>query len=163
MQETRVHFLGLEDPLEEEMATHSRILAWRIPWAEEPGGLQSMGLKESDTTEWLNHYHPQLSAVFQSKFLKWSSPPHPTYLSNHPAPSHWNLKLLCLCKTPFPWRFLTFGWYTLTLFLAITTTIVTDFHLLLDMVFLWPQVLPSSWEMSMVPCATHLTSQPFST
>ena len=44
MQETRVQALGLEDPLEEGMATHSRILAWRIPWTEEPGGLrQSMG------------------------------------------------------------------------------------------------------------------------
>ena len=43
MQETRVRSLGQEDPLEEEMATYSRILAWRIPWAEEPGGLQSMG------------------------------------------------------------------------------------------------------------------------
>ena len=43
MQETRVWSLGREDPLEEEMATHSRILAWRIPWTEEPGGLQSMG------------------------------------------------------------------------------------------------------------------------
>ena len=50
MQETRVRSLGQEDPLEEEMATYSRILAWRIPWAEEPGGLQSMGLQESDTT-----------------------------------------------------------------------------------------------------------------
>ena len=37
--------LGLEDPLEKEMATHSSILAWRIPWTEEPGGLQSMGLQ----------------------------------------------------------------------------------------------------------------------
>ena len=37
--------LGREDPLEEEMATHFSILAWRIPWAEEPGGLQSMGLQ----------------------------------------------------------------------------------------------------------------------
>ena len=44
MQETRVRSLGQEDPLEEEMATHSRILAWRIPWTGEPGGLQSMGL-----------------------------------------------------------------------------------------------------------------------
>ena len=42
MQETGVQFLGREDPLEKEMATHSSILAWRIPWAEEPGGLQSM-------------------------------------------------------------------------------------------------------------------------
>ena len=50
-QETRVQFLGQEDPREEGMATRSRILAWRIPWTEEPGGLQSMGHKESDTTE----------------------------------------------------------------------------------------------------------------
>ena len=41
MQETWVHSLDWEDPLEEEMATHSSILPWRIPWAEEPGGLQS--------------------------------------------------------------------------------------------------------------------------
>jgi len=50
MQETRVQFLGWEDPLEMEMTTHSSILAWRIPWTEEPGGLQSMGSQESDTT-----------------------------------------------------------------------------------------------------------------
>ena len=43
MQETRVRSLSWEDPLEKEMATHSNILAWRIPWAEEPGGLQSVG------------------------------------------------------------------------------------------------------------------------
>ena len=50
MQETWVQFLGREDPLEKEMATHSSILAWRIPWREEPGRLQSMGLQELDTT-----------------------------------------------------------------------------------------------------------------
>ena len=43
MQETWVRFLGQEDPLEKEMATHSSVPAWRIPWPEEPGGLQSMG------------------------------------------------------------------------------------------------------------------------
>ena len=43
MWETTVRSLGWEDPLEKEMATHSSILAWRIPWKEEPGGLQSMG------------------------------------------------------------------------------------------------------------------------
>ena len=42
-QGARIEFLGQEDPLEKEMATHSGILAWRIPWKEEPGGLQSMG------------------------------------------------------------------------------------------------------------------------
>ena len=50
MQETWVQFLDREDPLEKEMATHSSILAWRIPWTEEPGGLQSMGSQELDTT-----------------------------------------------------------------------------------------------------------------
>ena len=47
-QEMKVLSLGQEDPLEEEMATHSRILAWKIPWTEEPGGLQSLGGEESD-------------------------------------------------------------------------------------------------------------------
>ena len=50
MQETWVQSLGREDPLVKEIATHSSILAGRIPWAEEPGGLQSMGSQESDTT-----------------------------------------------------------------------------------------------------------------
>ena len=45
MQETWVQSLGREDPLEKEMATHSSMLAWRIPWTEEPGGLQSTGLQ----------------------------------------------------------------------------------------------------------------------
>ena len=45
MQETRVRFLGWEEPLEKRMAIHSSVLAWRIPWTEEPGGLQSMGLQ----------------------------------------------------------------------------------------------------------------------
>ena len=44
MQETRIWFLGQEDPLEKEMAAHSSILAWEIPWTEEPGGLQSTGV-----------------------------------------------------------------------------------------------------------------------
>ena len=50
MRETQVRSLGREDPLEKEMVTHSSIFAWRIPWTEEPGKLQSMGLQESDTT-----------------------------------------------------------------------------------------------------------------
>ena len=49
VQETQVQSLGQEDPLEKDMATHSRILAWEIPWTEGPGGLQSMG-SQSDTT-----------------------------------------------------------------------------------------------------------------
>ena len=45
MQKTQVQSLGREDPLEKEIVTHSSILAWRIPWTEQPGGLQSMGLQ----------------------------------------------------------------------------------------------------------------------
>ena len=50
MQETWVQFLGREDSLEKEMATHSSMLAWRIPWTEETGRLESMGLQELDMT-----------------------------------------------------------------------------------------------------------------
>ena len=50
IQETWVRSLGWEDSLEEGMATHSSILAWRTPWTEEPGGLQSTGHRESDMT-----------------------------------------------------------------------------------------------------------------
>ena len=52
MQETWDQSQGQEDPLEEGMETHSSILAWRIPWTEEPGGLQSLGSQESYMTEY---------------------------------------------------------------------------------------------------------------
>ena len=51
VQETQVQSLGQEDPLEKEMASHSRILAWRIPWTEEPGGATVHGVTKSETTE----------------------------------------------------------------------------------------------------------------
>ena len=51
MQETQVQSLGQEDPVEKEMATHSSILAWEIPWTEEPGRLQSMGSQELEMTD----------------------------------------------------------------------------------------------------------------
>ena len=62
---TKKKYLGQEDPLEEEMATHSNSLAWEIPWTEEPGGHSLWGHKEPDTTEQLTHKtqkitrHPQ--------------------------------------------------------------------------------------------------------
>ena len=74
MRETPVQFLGREDPLEKEMAIHSSILAWKIPWMEEPDRLQSMGLqrgyspwshKELDMTERLH---------FLSSILTWENP-----------------------------------------------------------------------------------------
>ena len=64
VQETRVQSLGQEDPVEEEMATQSSILAWEIPWTEKPGGVQSMGsqrvqhdlaIKQTRTKEMLQH------------------------------------------------------------------------------------------------------------
>ena len=70
----QVQPLGGEDPLEEGMATHSSILAWRIPWAEEPGGLPSVGRKVSDMTEttWRTHIprtRPVVACV-RAKFLQ---------------------------------------------------------------------------------------------
>ena len=66
MQGTWVQSLGQEDPLEKAMVTHSRILAWRILWTEEPGGLRPMGLQELDMTEQLTlslHFHSYTSVV----------------------------------------------------------------------------------------------------
>ena len=56
MQKMQVWSLGLEDPLEEDMATHSSILAWEIPWTEEPDRPQFLGRKELDMTEQLSTY-----------------------------------------------------------------------------------------------------------
>ena len=61
MQEIQVWFLAQEDHLENGKATHFSILAWRIPWIEEPSKLQSMGLQESERTEQLNHHRHQAS------------------------------------------------------------------------------------------------------
>ena len=69
MQETQVRFLGQEDPLEKEMATHSNILAWEIPWTEAPGRLQSMGFQSG--TQLNMHSCPQYPfvCVFGSSIL----------------------------------------------------------------------------------------------
>ena len=60
-QEAQVPSLGREDPLEKGMASHSSILAWRLPWTEGPAGYYPWGLKESDTTERLNNSCPATS------------------------------------------------------------------------------------------------------
>ena len=77
MWETWVQFLGWEDPLEKEMATHSSILAWRIPWTEELGGLQPTGRKELDMTERL-HFHflsySDPTTLASLHFLRYRSP-----------------------------------------------------------------------------------------
>ena len=61
MQQSQVQSLGWEDPLEEGMTVHSSIRAWRVPWTEDPGGLQSLGHKESDVVE-----RPTLSLTLQT-------------------------------------------------------------------------------------------------
>ena len=68
MQETRVQSLGLEDPLEKELATHSSILAWKIPWTEKPDGLQSMESQRVRYTKQLTHtyLHVRTSLVAQT-------------------------------------------------------------------------------------------------
>ena len=73
MQEMWVRSLGQEDPLKEEMETHSSFLAWKIPWTEEPGGLYSpWGHKESDTTEhvrWLSQIYLEENQFFKKLFF----------------------------------------------------------------------------------------------
>ena len=64
MQERWVRSLGQEDPLEEEMATHSSIPAWRIPRTEEPGGLQSMGSQRRRHDNMIEHTHTQTHTQF---------------------------------------------------------------------------------------------------
>ena len=77
MRETWVQSLGQEDPLEKAMATHSSLLAWRIPRTEEPGGLQCKGHKESDTTE------VTLWTVATRLLCPWDSPGKKTRVGCH--------------------------------------------------------------------------------
>ena len=75
IQETQVQSLGWEDLLEKEMATHSSILAWKIPWMEEPGRLQSMGLQKlkhdwATLTEQLNFHFPVQNKKWKKEVLE---------------------------------------------------------------------------------------------
>ena len=70
-QEMQVWFLGQEDPLEEDMASHSSILAWKFPWTEEPGGLQSMGLQSRTwLSNWAEH-KTSLDHVFMDMYTHY--------------------------------------------------------------------------------------------
>ena len=102
-QETQVQSLGWEDPLEKEMATHSRILAWRVPWTEDLGGLHSMGL-QSVRHDWATNTHslgyllqlfaqsPQLKPTVESMFCGSFKP----LFTEIPSAS-WNLNLITYC------------------------------------------------------------------
>ena len=76
-QEMQVQSLGREDPLEEGMATHSSILTWRVPWTEEPGGLQSMGSQSRVRLKRLSMHSPSntitIEIRFQHMYLQFSS------------------------------------------------------------------------------------------
>ena len=76
-QETHVWSLSQEDPLEKEMASHSSILAWKIPWTEEPGRLQSMGLQRV-RHDWVTHFHFLFSSLslFNEYIFSWTYPPY---------------------------------------------------------------------------------------
>ena len=116
MQETWVRFLGWEDPLEKKTAIHSSIRTWKIPWTKEPGGLQSMGSQESDTTWQLNHHHHH---HLQGIFLSQGSNPHLLCLL------HWqsgSLPLAPAGKTPCHYGNIYFT-VTLILELAIWLTL----------------------------------------
>ena len=68
VQEIQVQFLGQEDTLEQEMATHSSVLAWEIPWTKEAGRLQSMGVEKAwDTTQQLNNNKSSLLMTYYNK------------------------------------------------------------------------------------------------
>ena len=116
MQETWVRSQGQEDPLEEDMVTHSSILAWEIPWTEEPGGLQSMGLQRvwRDWTTNLNEllwtsFSPQLHSGPRSTFFSLPGAltipfPHPPSLTPEVSscPSWVRLPLLLHNFLPSP-------------------------------------------------------------
>ena len=70
MQQTQVPSLGWENPLEKEMATHSSILAWEIPWTEEACGLQSMGSQELHMTYQVNHHNHQISTFTHTHIVR---------------------------------------------------------------------------------------------
>ena len=71
MQKTWVQSLGQEDPMEKGMATHSNILAWRAPWTEEPGGLQSMGLQRV-THPWASNTFTEKATGGENPFISWA-------------------------------------------------------------------------------------------
>ena len=101
MQETRVRSLGWEDPLEKEMVTHSSILAWRIPWTEEPGRLQSTGSQRVGhdwaTSLSLFHFMPSLSCGM------WDLVPWPRIEPGAPTLGRWSFSQWTNREAPARW------------------------------------------------------------
>ena len=99
-------------PLKKRMATHSSVLVWRIPWTEEPDGLQSMGSQDSDTTEWLNHNNRKAGNGTKQWLLlhnqKEACSPPRGQTGHHSVPD-WSLKHR-LMITPTAWFSMTIIW-----------------------------------------------------
>ena len=115
MRETQVRSLGREDPLEKEMATHSSTLAWRIPWTEEPGRLQSMGsqrVREDWTTS--------LSLSVSSSQILWGMPSLTDFLKksckNHPFLSYTTSGAWFFCRPLCPPVSLFYDWFFFAVF-----------------------------------------------
>ena len=106
MREIWVRSLGREDPLEKEMATHSSILTWRIPWREEPGGLQSTGLQRVGY-DWATSLQGRISGEYHSAFPWVFSSEAP--LQNK-AEGVW--KSLCSIKIILSWRHLRIEFFS---------------------------------------------------
>ena len=98
-QETWVPSWVQEDPLEKGLATRSTVLAWNIPWREEPGGLQTMGLQESDTAWRLDDHQQTLVGHWEKKVL-WDVPPVCGLEFDSVLPCHILLVILSFIQTP---------------------------------------------------------------
>ena len=115
MQETRVQFLGREDPLGNGMATHSSILAWKSPWTEEPGGLQSVGLQRFG--------HDWATNTFMRYWSEWQRGEGKTILRHNLPLPKWsemkkNLKVIGKYQVQKKWVF--FLWNSGMLLLTLT-------------------------------------------
>ena len=133
MQETGVRSSGGEDPLEEDRATHSRILAWEIPWTEEPCGLQSMG-SQRVRHDWATKHSSTAHSACVSRNVN-------IYFCG-PQPDLWHLSKLCLFPYIFPRLFNTlFAVLQLSVFSSGNIVLMTHLDLLC---FLWhrkPEIL----------------------
>ena len=118
MWDTSVQSLGGEEPLEKGMATHSSILAWKIPWIEEPGGLQSMGLQRvrhdwatntyldviKEPVKWRNGIKPKALFSEEKHAKKFKQSVFRIFVDFAGTwfPSYWNVVIACLCLLSLP-------------------------------------------------------------
>ena len=155
MQETQARFLGQEDPLEEEMSTHSSILAWEIPWTEEPGGLQSTG-SQRVRHDWVTEQQPEKGSgqrnVLLASILGWpgGSCSSPIILTFRGAHSRHIPGLRRGEKHSFSWA--VFPSWTLLVFYTIISQTIFCITLFI-----------ATWDIKSILCLTPRESQHVST